>query len=101
MSHDATPPPVAVTLVKSPACHFCEDADAALVELAASYALDVSRVALESEVGAHLTAVHRPAMSPLVLVDGEYFSAGRLPRRKLIKLLESRNVALPQPAGTR
>ena len=27
-------------------------------------------------------------MSPLVLVNGAYFSQGRLPRRKLTKLLE-------------
>jgi len=35
-------------------------------------------------------AVHRPAMNPLVLVDGAFFSSGRLPRKKLITLLERR-----------
>ena len=29
-------------------------------------------------------------MNPLVLVDGQFFSSGRLPRKKLIKLLERR-----------
>jgi len=32
---------------------------------------------------AALLATHRPAMNPLVLLGGQYFSAGRLPRRKL------------------
>jgi len=82
--------PVAVTLVTSPACHFCDDAHRALGDLATTYALDITAVAIDSREGQALTATHRPPMSPLVLVDGEYFSAGRLPRRKLTKLLEER-----------
>jgi len=82
--------PVAVTVVTSPACHYCEDARAALDDFATVYALDVRLVEIESAEGKSLTATHRPMMSPLVLVDGEFFSAGRLPRRKLTKLLETR-----------
>jgi hypothetical protein len=33
---------------------------------------------------------HGAAMSPLVLLDGEFISAGRLPRGKLRKLLAAR-----------
>ena len=33
---------------------------------------------------------HGAAMSPLVLLDGAYVSAGRLPRGKLRKLLAAR-----------
>lgn len=87
---EMTPRRVAVTVVHSPACHFCDDALEALAELGASYAFDVSVVEITDAVGATLVAVHRPAMNPLVLVDGQFFSSGRLPRRKLTALLESR-----------
>lgn len=92
-----TPTPVTVTVVHAPACHFCEDAEEVLRGLSADGALDVRVVALESTEGAELTARHRPAMSPLVLVDGEFFSSGRLPRKKLTRLLRSRGV-LDAPA---
>jgi hypothetical protein len=35
-------------------------------------------------------------MNPLILVDGDFFSSGRLPRKKLTRLLEARAAA----AGT-
>lgn len=91
----------AVTLVHSPACHFCEDASATLAALAAAHPLDVTTHALESPEGAALVARHRPAMNPLVLVDGEFFSAGRLPRKKLLRLLERRASAAATGAGVR
>ncbi len=84
-----------VTVVHAPACHFCDDAQAALRDLAAEVDLDVRVVELESAEGADLVAWHRPAMNPLVLVDGEYFSSGRLPRKKLRTLLERRGVLAP------
>jgi len=79
-----------VTLVHSPACHFCDDAEEALHELSADYLIDLWVVSIDSALGATLVAVHRPAMNPLVLVDGAFFSSGRLPRKKLIALLERR-----------
>lgn len=93
--------PVTVTVVHAPACHYCEDAEAALGELAAWFAIDVRVVEVDSPEGLRLVGVHRPAMNPLVLVDGAYFSAGRLPRTKLVRLLEQRRVpAGPAVAGT-
>jgi len=77
-----------ITFVHSPACHFCEDAAAALDEFAARYPLEITTVELESPAGAALVARHHPAMNPLVVVDGEFFSSGRLPRKKLARLLE-------------
>jgi hypothetical protein len=74
---------VTVTLVHAPACHFCEDARAALDEFGRECELAVELVEADSDVGQDLVARHRPAMFPLVLVDGAYFSAGRLPRGKL------------------
>ena len=79
-----------ITVVESEACHFCEDAQRALTDLAGSYPLTVHTVDVRSEAGQRLMRVHRASMSPLVLVDGEFFSHGRLPRRKLTKLLEQR-----------
>lgn len=74
---------VHVTVVTAPGCHFCEDARTVLERLrqdGAPIALEV--IEATSEVGMRLLAAHRPAMNPLVLVEGDYFSAGRFPRRK-------------------
>jgi hypothetical protein len=76
-----------ITVVPSPACHFCDDADRVLAELARDHAFALERVPFDTPEGRRLVAVHRPALSPLVLVDGRFFSSGRLPRRKLEALL--------------
>ena len=79
--------PVVVTVVEAPACHLCEDAKSALAVLAQTYPLRVEVVSLTEQAGRVLMQVHRAPMSPLVLLDGVYFSSGRLPRRKLEKRL--------------
>jgi Glutaredoxin-like domain (DUF836) len=79
--------PVVVTVVEAPACHLCEDAKAALAVLAASYPLSINVVSITERAGLALMQEHRAPMSPLVLLDGAYFSSGRLPRRKLEKAL--------------
>jgi Glutaredoxin-like domain (DUF836) len=79
--------PVVVTLVEAPACHLCEDAKSALTVLAQSYPMTVHVVPIGEEPGRTLMQHHRAPMSPLVLLDGEYFSSGRLPRRKLERRL--------------
>lgn len=79
--------PVRVTVVTAPACHFCDDAQAALAGLAQVYPLAVRLVAADSSDGQVLLHRHGAGMFPLVLVDGVFFSAGRLPRRKLARLL--------------
>jgi hypothetical protein len=88
-----------ITVVPSPACHFCDDADRTLAELSATFAYDVERVPLETAEGQRLVALHRPPLAPLVLVDGEYFSAGRLPRKKLVQLLTARGARLEAVAA--
>ncbi len=90
---------VRITVVPSPACHFCDDADRTLAELASTFVFDVERVPIETPDGRHLVAEHRPALAPLVLVDGEYFSSGRLPRKKLTQLLATRATRLDGAAG--
>lgn len=81
---------VVVTVVSAPACHYCEDAEAWLGVLRRTVPFTLERVRLHSPAGQDLVRMFRPAMSPLVLVDGEYFSSGRLPGRKLARLLERR-----------
>ncbi|MCB2176425.1 MAG: hypothetical protein KQH57_11500 [Actinomycetales bacterium] len=81
-------PTVQVTVVTSEACHFCDQAQQDLARLAPRFPIEIRAVPIESKEGASLVARHRPAMNPLVLVDGEFFSAGRLPVKKLTRHLE-------------
>lgn len=87
----ASTEPSRITVVESEACHFCDDARRALSDLATRYPLTVATVDVRTGPGLRLMHVHRASMSPLVLVDGEFFSQGRLPRRKLVELLEQRH----------
>jgi hypothetical protein len=79
--------PIVVTLVEAPACHLCEDAKFALAVLAQSFPMTVRVLSIGDEAGRELMEQHRAPMSPLVLLDGQYFSSGRLPRRKLERRL--------------
>jgi glutaredoxin len=91
-----------LTLVTVPGCHFCEDAHRTLSELVASgAALELDIVEGTSPAGLALLVKHRPPMNPLVLVEGAYFSAGRLPRRKLEALLTKQATSTNQMAASR
>jgi hypothetical protein len=87
-----------VTVVHSEACHLCDDARAALADFSERYPIQVRYLSATGPEGRELIARHRAPMFPLVLVDGQYFSTGRLPRGKLRRLLDSAPV--PAPAGT-
>ena len=82
--------PAQVTVVTDSACHLCEQAQEALSGLAQEYPLMVLVLDAASESGQVLLGGYGAGMFPLVLVDGEFFSAGRLPRRKLARLLAAR-----------
>lgn len=86
----AVPDPARITIVEADACHFCEDAHQVLAGLVERWPLEVETVDVRSRVGQRLMARHRAGMSPLLLVDDEFFSQGRLPARKLAQLLSSR-----------
>jgi hypothetical protein len=88
-------PTTTITLVHAPACHFCADAQVALTDLGREYPILVDRVEADSVAGQALVGAHRAGMFPLVLVDGAFFSAGRLPRRKLRALLATTPVGTP------
>ena len=85
--------PVCVTVVTAAGCHFCADARVVLAGLGRDYPLRVEFVAAASPAGQELVGRHRAGMFPLVLVDGVFFSAGRLPRRKLARRLAARPAA--------
>ena len=93
-STSRAPDTVAVTVVHSPACHFCDDARAALADLATEFPLTVEYLDCTEPRGAALIREHRAGMYPLVLVDGGFFSAGRLPRKKLRAQLTARFAAV-------
>ena len=78
---------VVITVVEAPACHLCDDAKSALAVLAQSFPMTVHVLSISDQPGRALMDQHRAPMSPLVLLDGEYFSSGRLPRRKLERRL--------------
>lgn len=86
--------PVQVTVVIARGCHFCQDARQALAELGRLYPLAVEELAAGSPVGKALVLEQGTGLFPLVLVEGEFFSAGRLPRRKLAALLAEQRPAL-------
>lgn len=77
-----------VTVVTSQACHLCEDAVAEMNSRADDLRLAI--VPADTPAGRDLVQLHRPVMFPLVLVDGMFLSSGRLPRRKLDKVLAAR-----------
>jgi glutaredoxin len=85
-----------ITVVHTPACHFCADAQDALTGLAHEIPVRVELVEAGSAAGLALVGAYRPTMFPLVLVDGAFFSQGRLPRRKLRALLGSAQAASPR-----
>lgn len=79
-----------ILLVTSPACHFCEEAAETLVRLSGEFPLEVRAIDIRSDEGAEILRLHRPPMQPVVLVDGEFFSSGRLPLKKLRRRLANR-----------
>lgn len=84
-----SPGTATITIVESPGCHYCTDAHEALAAMVdQGHHIEVSTVDATSREGLALMQRHRAGLSPLVLVDGAFFSQGRLPRRKLVRLIE-------------
>jgi len=83
-----------VTVVEASACHFCLDAHDALDQLATEFPFEVEVLDIRTPEGRSLMQEHRAGMSPLVLLDGQLVSSGRLPRGSLRKLLAARSQAV-------
>lgn len=81
-----------LVLVVSASCHLCEDAQAAVTDLAPPFDLEVRIVDAASSEGWALLSRYGAGMLPLAILDGEWFSSGRLPRKKLQRELERRRV---------
>ena len=84
-----------ITVVEAEACHYCHDARCVLDEMTAEYPLRIRILDIREPAGSELMQEHRAALSPLVLIDGVFFSQGRLPRGKLRQLLAARAAAVP------
>ena len=92
--------PMLITVVEGEACHFCAEAVDVLRGLADDYSLVVRTIDLRSPEGGALMRRHGAGMTPLVLVNGEFFSHGRLPQRKLKRFLTDRyDASLSEPVG--
>lgn len=91
-----------LTIVESPACHYCDAAKEVAAELSATYPMTVRVVGSRTPEGIALVQEHRAAMAPLVLLDGRFFCAGRLSRPKLRARLDRliREGASPAAAST-
>ena len=92
--------PPQVTVVESPSCHYCADAHQALNRLAEDgHTFEVTTLDVRDPAGQDLMRRHGAGMSPLVLVDGAFFSQGRLPRRKLARQLARIGASVPSTTG--
>jgi len=76
-----------VVLLTKDDCHFCEQAKDVLARVRGEYGLHVREVTLESEEGRRLALESAAPFPPVVFLNGETFSYGRLSERKLRKAL--------------
>lgn len=76
-----------IVLLTKEDCHFCEQAKDVLARLGRDYDLSVRELQLESDEGQTLAARSGALFPPVVFLNGEAFSYGRLSERKLRKAL--------------
>jgi glutaredoxin len=76
-----------VVLVTKADCGLCEQAKDVLGRIAPEFRLEVREVGLESEEGKSLALQAAAPFPPVVFLDGEAFSYGRLSERRLRKAL--------------
>ncbi|WP_134772567.1 thioredoxin family protein [Ornithinimicrobium flavum] len=79
-----------IEVVDSPGCHSCDETHRVLAALEEDgYLIEVRSFDARTPQGQDLMQEHRAGLTPLVLVDGAFFSQGGVSRRELITLLES------------
>lgn len=76
-----------VLLLTKENCSLCDDAKDVLEKLRPHYGLEIQSISLESEEGRRLALTSSAAFPPVVFVDGELFSYGRLSERRLRRAL--------------
>ena len=90
MDMTATTDAPTLTVVHTWACHFGADVQHVLAGLLPGARVTVDLVDATEPRGRALAQEHGVEQYPLVLVDGQFFSAGRLPRTELLSLLRAR-----------
>ena len=83
MPNDASGDRIHITILEQEQCHFCREAYALLDQLCTEYPLDIVRESLDSPAGQQLAIRHGILFAPGILIDGEFFSYGRVSERKL------------------
>lgn len=78
------------TLLTTTHCSLCEQAEGVLRQLQREGVIEVETVDLASPEGQRLSAVARMPFPPVLLLDDEPFSFGRLSERKLRRELARR-----------
>lgn len=76
-----------VTLLTQESCAWCEQAKNTLQDISATRPLVVEEVELVSTRGHDLAVHHGVAFATGILIDGQLFSFGRLPEKKLRRRL--------------
>ena len=89
-----------VTLLTQTSCSFCEQAKETLAQLSQEQDFETEEISLETEDGRALGERHGVLFAPGILVDGDFFSFGRLSERKLRRELQRRNDVPHDHRGT-
>ena len=82
--------PTRVTVLTQDDCTFCDHAKDTLARLAADYPLSIEEIRLDTPAGQALAAGEGVFFAPGVLLDGAFFSHGRLSEKKLRRTLDRR-----------
>ena len=77
-----------VTLLTQTSCTFCDQAKETLARLSRERPFEMEEISLETEEGRALGERHGVVFAPGVLVNGAFFSFGRLSERKLRRELQ-------------
>jgi glutaredoxin len=87
--------PIQITLLSQSSCGFCDHAKEVLSRVGADYPLRITEIDLAGEEGQRLAARAGVLFAPGVLVDGEFFSFGRISERRLRRTLDQRRQDRP------
>jgi thiol-disulfide isomerase/thioredoxin len=90
--------PVQITLLSQSWCGLCDHAKEVLSRIGADYPLRITEIDLAGEEGQRLAARAGVLFAPGVLVDGEFFSFGRISERRLRRILDQRRQDRPAHA---
>ena len=92
MANSSATRTIRVTLLTRAQCVFCDSAKAILNRFASEYPLMIELVDFDSPAGDQLALWGGVLFPPGIFLDGEPFSYGRLPERKLRRELERRTL---------